>query len=97
MYSKNPYLGTTDITKLQLDFTGKTLQTHTTHKKAGQTDIVTIENYDYDHAGRLLTQKQTFNSQAQELISENHYDELGQLDSKGVGGKATASNLLTNH
>ena len=36
MYSKNPYLGTTDITKLQLDFTGKTLQTHTTHKKAGQ-------------------------------------------------------------
>ncbi|WP_157498198.1 DUF6443 domain-containing protein [Formosa sp. Hel1_33_131] len=94
LYSKNPYLGTTDITKLQLDFTGKTLQTHTTHKKTGQADIVTVEHYDYDPAGRLLTQKQTLNGQAQELISENHYDALGQLESKGVGGKATASNPL---
>ena len=91
LYSKNPYLGTTDITKIQLDFTGKTLQTHTTHKKTGQADIVTVDAYDYDHAGRLLTQKQTLNGQAQELISENHYDALGQLESKGVGGKATAT------
>ena len=92
MYSKNPYLGTTDITKLQLDFTGKTLQTHTTHKKAGQTDIVTIENYDYDHAGRLLTQTQNINNQAQEMISNNHYDELGQLVQKDIGN--TESNPL---
>ena len=41
-----------------------------------------------------MTQKQTINGQAQELISENHYDALGQLESKGVGGKATASNPL---
>ena len=91
---KTSILGTTDITKLELDFTGKTLQTHTTHKKTGQPDIVTIDAYDYDPAGRLLTQKQTFNSQAEELITENHYDELGQLDSKGVGGIATASTSL---
>ena len=69
----------------------KTLQTHTTHKKTGQADIVTVEHYDYDPAGRLLTQKQTLNGQAQELISENHYDALGQLESKGVGGATTAS------
>ena len=42
----------------------------------------------------MLTQKQTLNSQAEELITENHYDELGQLDSKGVGGKATATTSL---
>ena len=95
LYSKNEYLETTDITKLELDFTGKTLQTHTTHKKTGQPDdIVTIDAFDYDPAGRLLTQKQTLNSQAEELITENHYDELGQLDSKGVGGIATASTPL---
>ncbi|MDB9954023.1 DUF6443 domain-containing protein [Flavobacteriaceae bacterium] len=87
IYSKNPYLGTTDITKLQLDFTGKTLQTHTTHKKTGQTDdIVTVDAYTYDHAGRLLTQTQNINNQVQEMISNNHYDELGQLVVKNVGG-----------
>ena len=94
LYSKNPYLGTTDITKLQLDFTGKTLANPYHPQKNRQPDIVTIEAYDYDHAGRLLTQKQTLNSQAEELITENHYDELGQLDSKGVGGKATATTSL---
>jgi len=94
IYSKNEFLKTTDITKLELDFTGKTLQTHSTHQKVGETDVVTIENYSYDHAGRLLTQKQTINNQAEELIAENHYDELGQLNSKGVGGEATAASPL---
>ena len=87
LYTKNEYLETTDITKLELDFTGKTLQTHTTHKKTGQPDIVTIEAFDYDPAGRLLTQTQKINNQSQEMIAHNHYDELGQLDAKTVGGQ----------
>ena len=69
-----------------MDFTGKTLQTHTTHKKTGKTDIVTLDAYIYDHAGRLLTQTQNINTQVQEMIANNHYDELGQLVVKNVGG-----------
>jgi RHS repeat-associated protein len=85
IYSKNDYLGTTDIIESKLDFTGKVLETKTTHKKTGQTDIVTVDKLDYDHADRLLTQKQTINTQAEELIVKNNYDELGQLVKKEVG------------
>ena len=92
IYSKNSYLGTTDITEIKLDFTGKTLQTHSTHKKTGKADIVTIDKFTYDHAGRLLTHTQNINNQGEELISNNHYDELGQLVQKDIGN--TESNPL---
>jgi RHS repeat-associated protein len=85
IYSKNDYLNTIDIIESKLDFTGKVLETKTTHKKTGQTDIVTVDKLDYDHADRLLTQKQQINDQPEELIAKNHYDELGQLVKKEVG------------
>ncbi|SFZ93394.1 hypothetical protein SAMN05428642_103108 [Flaviramulus basaltis] len=84
-YSENEYLDTIDIVESQLDFTGKVLETKTTHKKTGQTDIVTIDTYEYDHVGRLISQKQNINNQGEELIAKNHYDELGQLVKKDVG------------
>ena len=43
----------------KLDFVGKVEETKTTHQKSGKEDIVTIDRFTYDHAGRLLTQKQT--------------------------------------
>jgi len=43
----------------------------------------------------LLKQTQTINSGTTEVIAENTYDELGQLTSKGVGGKTTQSRLQT--
>ncbi len=86
IYSKNDYLGTTDIIESKLDFVGNVIETKTTHQKTGHDAIVTIDTFDYDHAGRLISQKQRINGQAEEVIVENTYDALGQLESKEVGG-----------
>lgn len=81
---KNDYLATEDWSYAKLDFTGKVLKTKTTHTKAGIT--TTVEDFfTYDHAERLLTQKQKINAQPEQLIVKNTYDELGQLIKKGVG------------
>ena len=85
IYTKNDYLNTTDIVESQLDFTGKVLQTNTTHQKTGKKDIVIQDSFEYDHADRLLFQEQTIDGQATEVIVSNTYDELGQLIKKGVG------------
>ncbi len=87
VYSKNDYLQTTDIVESKLDFTGKAVETKSTHKKTGKSDIVVVDKYTYDHAARLLTQKQTINGSAEELIVKNHYDDLGQLIKKDVGDR----------
>lgn len=83
--SKNDYLDTTDIIEKQLDFTGNVLQTKSYHTKGTNNTIEIIDNYTYDHANRLLTQKQKIDNQSEELIVSNQYDELGQLDKKEVG------------
>lgn len=92
--SKNNYLATTNTLMSQLDFTGKPLETTATHLKNSVTTTV-VDSFLYDHAGRLLTQKQILNNQvqAQEVIAANTYDDLGQLTNKGVGGKITQNRL----
>lgn len=92
--SKNNYLLTTDIVTSKLDFVGKVDKTTTSHSKTGQTTITTQGAFVYDHEGRLLRQKQTINNLEQETIVDNSYDNLGQLESKGVGGKSSNVNRL---
>ncbi|MCX2682222.1 RHS repeat-associated core domain-containing protein, partial [Galbibacter sp. EGI 63066] len=89
--TKNPYLGTTDITESKLDFAGKVLETKTTHTKGSSPAIVTVDRFGYDHRGRLLKQEQTLGGST-ELIAGNTYDDLGQLKVKKVGN--TESNPL---
>jgi len=147
-YSENTYLGTVDIVETQLDFIGKPLKSRTSHTK-NSTTIVTLDNFTYDHVGRLVAQTQCIGDETlgevcpggssapinpvynepvtstrtdiattsitlgvgfhviatsglsytakvdpnittiggdQELIALNIYDELGQLESKNVGG-----------
>jgi RHS repeat-associated protein len=94
-YSNNDYLGTIVKLKSKLDFIGKTLETTTTHTRAGVTTTV-VDAFAYDnYADRLLTQKQKINNQTEEVIASNVYDELGKLISKGVGGKVTKNRLQT--
>ncbi|GAA3655903.1 DUF6443 domain-containing protein [Flavivirga jejuensis] len=92
VYSFNDYLGTTDKVKSQLDFTGQITETNTVHDKTGQSTITTVDTFAYDHAGRLISQKQKINNLTEELIVLNTYDELGQLENKKVGG-AVAGNI----
>lgn len=92
-YSKNNYLATTDVVKTKLDFAGKILETTSTHKKKDNIEILIIDAFTYDHSGRLLTQKQTINNQGQETLASNTYNNMGQLITKGIGGKTTQSRL----
>ncbi len=86
IYSKNDYLQTIDIVENRLDdFTGKVLETKTTHKKQGKADVVTIDRFEYDHMDRLVSQTQQVNNQTSERIVKNNYDDLGHLASKVVG------------
>ncbi|WP_422861152.1 DUF6443 domain-containing protein [Flagellimonas sp. W118] len=56
-YSENEYLGTEDIAEILLDFIGKPLKVKSTHIRNSNT-IVTLDNFKYDHMGRLLKQTQ---------------------------------------
>ena len=86
VHSTNEYLNTVDIIETKLDFTGRVLETRTTHTKGNNAAIVTIDTFTYDHIGRLLTQIQKINNQGVEQIVANTYDEIGQLVTKEVGG-----------
>ena len=83
--NKNDYLDATDIVETQLDFTGRVVQSKTTHTKGSNAAIVTIDTFTYDHIGRVTKQTQSINGQ-EETIAENSYDALGQLITKKVGG-----------
>ncbi|CAL2085513.1 DUF6443 domain-containing protein [Tenacibaculum sp. 190524A05c] len=86
VYSNNPYLGVVDVVESKLDdFTGKVLETKTTHTKTGKDPIVTIDRFEYDHMDRLVSQNQQINNQVSERIVKNNYDDLGQLESKLLG------------
>jgi len=85
--SKNQFLNTTDVNRIKLDFTGKVEENTATH--TSNTTVSIIDKFAYDHVGRLLTQKQKINTQAEELIVKNKYDELGSLENKKVGNTET--------
>ncbi len=90
---KNDYLEIDDWVLTKLDFVGKPLKTFTKHIKNGNLFCIT-DDYTYDQQGRLLTQDQRVNEALPERIVSNHYDELGQLIQKGVGGKTHDSQRL---
>ncbi|AWX44804.1 hypothetical protein HME9304_01809 [Flagellimonas maritima] len=69
----------------KLDFVGRPEQVVTVHTKGANPPIVTVDNYAYDHMGRLTEQTQIIGAHT-ETIVENTYDELGQLVGKKVGG-----------
>ena len=87
---RNRYLNTIDKTQTKLDFTGKPLTVIASHQKGTTTPIITTDTFTYDHMGRLLTQKQQIDNHPQELIVQNNYDDLGQLESKKVGNAEQA-------
>ena len=83
--SYNDYLNSIDKVASHIDFVGKVIETTNTHIKDSNSPITIEDNFTYDHTGRLLTQVQIIGS-SEELIVNNHYDELGQLENKNVGG-----------
>lgn len=85
--SKNSFLDSRDIVKNKLDFTGKVTESESTHIKTGHPNIIMHDYFSYDHIGRNVLHTQKIDEQPMQLISQNHYDDLGQLVKKKVGGE----------
>lgn len=85
------YLGGYTRTATKLTFSGKPEYTITYHKKADRSTMVTIkETFEYDNQERLVKHwHQVNNTGNNELLAENIYNEIGQLQAKKVGGNAS--------
>ncbi|MCY0979420.1 RHS repeat-associated core domain-containing protein, partial [Chryseobacterium sp. CY350] len=66
----------------------------TYHKRlATDTEKVITETFTYDHQNRLLTHKHKIDNRAEEILSQNVYNELSQLKTKRVGGTVLGMGL----
>jgi len=81
------HLGGSTIVHTKLDFTGLVTKTKTYHKRLGSnTPLVIEENFVYDDQKRLIKHyHEVIGKTPKELLAENHYNEIGQLDWKKVG------------
>lgn len=73
--------GGIDRATTEYDFSGRILETITTHVKAGVTTTV-AEEYTYDHASRLTTMTHQVNSDPAVILLKNEYNALGELVDK---------------
>ncbi|RNA60991.1 RHS repeat-associated core domain-containing protein [Chryseobacterium nematophagum] len=90
------YLGGFTKTENELDFTGaiKTLRTY--HKKLDtDTQKRIIESFEYDHQNRITKHTHQIDRELPEVLAENTYNELSQLQTKKVGGIMGTSPLQT--
>ncbi|WP_461587605.1 RHS repeat domain-containing protein, partial [Winogradskyella sp.] len=94
VYSINDYLDSTDKIKSALAFDGTVEETNTIHDKNFHT-IDVKDKYTYDHMNRPTVHTQLLNNAAlPEVISNNEYDDLGQLVKKGIGNKENVTSRL---
>ena len=88
IYKRNEYLKITDIIEQKYDFIGRAIEVKNTHKKDGNSDLITINRYTYDNQGRLVEESQKINNNISERIVRNNYNDLGKLTSKLTGNGA---------
>ena len=85
-YGKN-HLGGYTRTESEIDFSGVTKQSLTYHKRLdSNTETVIRQRFVYDSQNRLKQHYHQINAQAEELLSDNTYNDLGQITNKKVGG-----------
>jgi RHS repeat-associated protein len=93
-YEKNHLGGNTQV-EWKLDFRGKASIVETTHRRlASSTPITITDRFEYDTTERMVKQYQ-FIGAHEELIAEKSYNELGELEQKGVGGYPLSPRLQT--
>ncbi|WP_261511320.1 RHS repeat-associated core domain-containing protein [Chryseobacterium paludis] len=80
------HLGGYTRTETELDFAGIAKRTNTTHlRKLGEIGVSIQERFVYDAQNRLKQHYHQVNSGAEELLTDNSYNELSQLNNKKVG------------
>lgn len=85
-YTQNYLGGFTQVDSQLEPITGRVNYTIETHKRLATDNVLTVRNdFTYSAQDRLLTHMHTINNGTPELLSDNAYDELGQLITKKVG------------
>ncbi|CAA7193834.1 DUF6443 domain-containing protein [Chryseobacterium potabilaquae] len=90
------YLGGYTRTEAKLDFTGVVQNTITKHKRLNtDTEKVITEIFTYDSQNRLLKHTHKVDGNPEEILAQNTYNELSQLQTKKVGGVNPTSPIQT--
>ncbi|AWG26256.1 DUF6443 domain-containing protein [Flavobacterium kingsejongi] len=85
-YSSNNFGKYTQV-DTQYDFSGKPLKAITLHRRStAMAEVKTTQTFEYTPQDRLLRHRHQVNNLPEEVLSENRYNELGQLWIKKVGG-----------
>ncbi|WP_426479827.1 DUF6443 domain-containing protein [Chryseobacterium sp. CBSDS_008] len=91
------HLGGYTHTESKLDFAGLPQQTIITHlRKAGETGITVKERFVYDSGNRLKEHYHQVDSNPEELLAKNSYNELSQLVNKQVGNNLQSIDYAYN-
>ena len=89
------YLGGFTDVESRIDFSGKTLLTVTRHKRTDDVDVIRIdETFKYSAQDRLLIHTHQINGGVIQLLADNTYTEMGQLQTKKVGTAPDGSSEL---
>ena len=96
-YTKNYLDGYTQVDS-KIDWAGKTEYTLTKHKRTSSSaELITKDMFEYSAQDKLVKHKHKVNALAEQLLTLNTYDELGQLIGKKVGGTdVTGATALQN-
>ncbi|UEQ79039.1 RHS repeat-associated core domain-containing protein [Chryseobacterium arthrosphaerae] len=91
------HLGGYTKTESELDFTGNILRTATVHKrKSDEVGVTVKERFVYDDQNRVKYHYHQVNSQPEELLAENTYNDLSQLINKKVGNNLQSIDYTYN-
>ena len=96
-YGKN-HLGGYTKTEKQLDFSGAVLFANTYHRKtaAEPSEVIINERFVYDNNFRLKQHYHKVNTNAEELLADYTYNELGQVTNKKVGNNLQSIDYAYN-
>ncbi|MBL7832867.1 MAG: hypothetical protein JNK18_02890 [Cyclobacteriaceae bacterium] len=87
------YLGGIDLVTRKYDFSGKNLKTLQIHNNEGLT-LSLLNEFEYDHAGRVLRVYQQVGDSPKVLVTSNTYNELGQLIERNLHSTNDGGNYL---
>lgn len=88
------HLGGYTKTESLLDFTGVTKQSRVYHKRlAADPEKVITQTFTYDHQNRLLVHKHQIDTNPEEILIQNEYNELAQVKSRRLGGTSPSQPL----
>lgn len=90
------HLGGYTRTESKLDFVGVPQTIITSHQRLNiSTKNVITEKFTYDHQNRLLVHRHQIDNKPEEILVQNTYNELSQLEIKKVGGTDPTAPLQT--